>query len=84
LAQLQKASAWLNQNEQVTPTAHDYRESAIIKARARKQGSILELTDCLIAAVAIRLRLPLVTGNTDDFQAIQKTGAQLVIENWRL
>ena len=61
-AQLQKAMAWLNQNEQITPTADDYREAAIIKATARKQGAVLELTDCLIAAVAIRLDIPLVTG----------------------
>lgn len=75
--------AWLNQNEQITPIAQDYFESAIIKATARKHGSNLELTDCLIAAVAIRLGLALVTGNTDDFQAIQKTGVKLIIKNWR-
>lgn len=81
--QLEKALAWLGRNEQITPTASDYYQAAIIKAAARKQGSILELPDCLIAAVAIRLGLPLVTGNTEDFRAIQKTGASLVIENWR-
>jgi predicted nucleic acid-binding protein len=80
---LQKAMAWLDQNEQITPTAEDYRESAILKASARKQGAILELTDCLIAAVAIRLDVPLVTGNTNDFQMIQKTGAKLKLQNWR-
>ena len=36
--QLAKALAWLNQNEQITPTADDYREAAIIRAVARKQG----------------------------------------------
>lgn len=82
--QLQKALAWLNQNEQITPTADDYREAAIIKATARKQGAIVELTDSLIAAVAVRLGLPLVTGNTNDFHAIQKTGVKLTIENWRV
>lgn len=81
--QLEKALSWLNKNEQITPTANDYHEAALIKARARKQGSILELTDCLIAAVAVRLALPLVTGNTEDFQAIQRTGVALAIENWR-
>jgi tRNA(fMet)-specific endonuclease VapC len=82
-AQLQKALLWLNQNEQITPTAADYLQAATIKAAARKQGSIVELPDCLIAAVAVRLGLPLVTGNTEDFQAIQKTGVDLHIENWR-
>lgn len=81
--QLRKVLEWLNQNEQITPIAEDYFEAAVIKAAARRQGSTLELPDCLIAAVAIRLNLPLVTGNTNDFQCIQKTGASLIIENWR-
>jgi predicted nucleic acid-binding protein len=48
------------------------KAAATTKATARKQGSILELPDCLIAAVAVRLDLPLVTG---DFGAIQRTGS---------
>ena len=86
-AQLKRALEWLNRNEQITPVAEDYLEAAIIKAVARKQGAIVELPDCLIAAVAIRLGLPLVTGNTHDFQAIQtagRFGARLVIQNWRV
>jgi tRNA(fMet)-specific endonuclease VapC len=58
--QLQKALVWLNRNEQITPTADDYLQAALIKAAARKQGAVVELPDCLIAAVAIRLGLPLV------------------------
>jgi len=81
--QLAKALAWLNQNEQITPSAADYLSAASLKAAARKQGSVVELPDCLIAAVAVRLDLPLVTGNTEDFKAIQKTGVSLRIENWR-
>jgi len=80
---LQKALAWLNQNEQVTPTAADYVEAAISKAAARKRGATVELADCLIAAVALRLGLPLVIGNTEDFQAIQRAGIALRLENWR-
>lgn len=82
-SQLQKAMAWLTQNEEITPIAADYRNAATIKAIARKNGSALELPDCLIAAVAVRLTRPLVTGNTEDFQAIQKTGVKLILENWR-
>ena len=81
--QLNKALAWLNQNEQITPSSADYLAAATIKATARKQGSILELPDCLIAAIAVRLELPLVTGNTEDFKAIQKTGISLTLGNWR-
>src|ERR1035441_8926029 len=73
-SQLQKALAWLSQNEQITPANDDYLTAATIKAKARKQGSVLELPDCLIAAIAVRLQMPLVTGNTGDFRAIQNTG----------
>jgi len=75
--------AWLNQNEEITPLAADYRRAATIKATAAKQGSIVELPDCLIAAVAARLDRPLVTGNTDDFEAIRRTGINLSLDNWR-
>jgi predicted nucleic acid-binding protein len=81
--QLRKALAWLDQNEQITPVNADYLSAATIRATARRKGIVLELPDCLIASVAVRLELPLVTGNTEDFEAIQKTGAKLTIENWR-
>jgi predicted nucleic acid-binding protein len=82
-SQLKKVLAWFSQNEQITPASVDYLAAATIKATARKQGSLLELPDCLIAAVAVRLGIPLVTGNTGDFKAIQKTGIELTIHNWR-
>jgi len=82
-SQLKKVLAWLKQNEEITPLDADYLAAATIKATARKQGSVVELPDCLIAAVAVRLKRPLVTGNTDDFRTIQKTGINLAIENWR-
>lgn len=82
-SQLKRAVEWLNQNEEITPTSADYLTAATIKATARRYGSSLELPDCLIAAVAVRLDVPLVTGNTEDFQAIQKTGINLMLENWR-
>jgi tRNA(fMet)-specific endonuclease VapC len=78
-SQLRKALAWLSQNEQIIPTAVDYLTAAQIKASARKAGYLLELPDCLIAAVAVRLQLPLVTGNTEHFLAIQRTGVDLAI-----
>jgi len=81
--QLRKVLAWLNLNDAITPAADDYIMAAKIRATAGKQGSIPELPDCLIAAIAVRLSFPLVTGNTNDFKAIQKTGVNLTIENWR-
>jgi predicted nucleic acid-binding protein len=81
--QLKRVLTWLKQNQEITPTDADYLAAATIKAAARKNGSVLELPDCLIAAVAVRLDWPLVTGNTEDFQAIQKTGISLTLQNWR-
>lgn len=82
--QLKKALDWLNQNEQITPVNADYLAAATIKATARRLGFSLELPDCLIAAVAVRLNLPLVTGNTADFETIQRTGVKLLTANWRM
>ena len=82
-AQQQRVIEWLQKNEEITPAADDYITAAVIKAAGRKQGSILELTDCLIAATAIRIGLTLVTGNTQHFESIRKTGAGLIIDNWR-
>jgi predicted nucleic acid-binding protein len=82
-SELWKVMAWLNQNDPVTPVGADYTAAATIRATARKQGFVLELPDCRIAAVAVRLDRPLFTGNTDDFRAIQKTGVALRLENWR-
>src|SRR5438105_210231 len=57
-SQLRKIMAWMHQNDAVTPAPEDYISAATIRATARKQGSILELPDCLIAAVAVRLDRP--------------------------
>jgi tRNA(fMet)-specific endonuclease VapC len=81
--QLKRVMAWLRRNDIVTPSADDYVSAATIRATAEKQGTVLELPDCLIGAVAVRLGYTLVTGNTDDFQAIQKTGVDLTLDNWR-
>ena len=83
-AQLKKASDWLTRNEELTPIDADYVVAATIKATARRQGSILELPDCLIAAVSVRRGRPLVTGNTEDFRAIQRTGVNFILQNWRM
>jgi len=81
--QLARVLAWLNPNEEITPIAADYRSAASIKAAAQEQGCVVEFPDCLIAAIAVRMERPLVTGNRGDFQAIQRTGVKLVIKDWR-
>ena len=82
-SQLAKVLAWLNLNEEITPIAADYRSAASIKAAAQSQGCVVEFPDCLIAAIAVRMDRPLITGNTGDFHAIQRTGVKLVLENCR-
>ncbi len=82
-SQLKNVLTFLDQNEEISPTSTDYRPAASIKATARKLGSVVELPDCLIAAIAVRMQCPLATGNTADFRVIQQTGVNLVIENWR-
>lgn len=82
-SQLKKIMTWLKQNEEITPIDLDYLAAAHIKATARRQGLMVELPDCLIASIAVRMNWPLVTGNTADFQVIQKIGINLMIENWR-
>lgn len=82
-AQVARALAWMERNEQAVPIAEDYLTAARVKAKARRQGRVVELPDCLIAAVAARLDRPLVTGNTADYRVIQEAGLPLELENWR-
>ena len=82
-SQVSKALSWMKSNEQIVPTADDFLSAARIKARAKHQGRIVELPDCLIAASASRLNLILVTGNVTDYVAIQNSGLQLTVRNWR-
>jgi predicted nucleic acid-binding protein len=81
--QLDELLAWVGNNEQILPVEEDYLTAAKSKGKARTQGITVELPDCLIAAVASRLGLILVTGNTEDFEAIKRAGLKLTLENWR-
>lgn len=49
-----------------------------IKARLRSRGTMIGELDCLIAAQALSLNLPLATNNTSEFERV----ADLVLENW--
>ena len=82
-SQLKRVRDWFGRNESITPSDADYVTPASVRAAARRQGHVLELPDCLIAAVASRLQVPLATGNTADFEAIRDTGLSLTLENWR-
>jgi predicted nucleic acid-binding protein len=41
------------------------------------------MPDVMIAAIALRASVPIVTGNVAHFEQVRAAGYQLVIENWR-
>lgn len=49
-----------------------------VKAHLRSLGTMIGELDCLIAAQALSLGLPLATNNTSEFQRVPK----LTLENW--
>lgn len=67
----------------MTPVSDDYLQAARVKASARRNASVVELADCLIAVTAVRVGATLVTANTSDFEAVQNAGLSLRLENWR-
>ncbi len=46
-------------------------------------GQPIGVADTMIAAIAIENSLELVTGNTSDFQRVQRLGYPLTLVNWR-
>ena len=55
-----------------------------IDAMLRLRGTPIDLNDIMIAAIAITEGVPLITGNTAHFEAIQRAGFALTIQNWRI
>jgi predicted nucleic acid-binding protein len=47
-------------------------------------GRPIGTADAMIAAIALRHRLELVTGNTAHFQRVQQLGYKLTLSNWRI
>lgn len=70
-------------NEVLVPMLEDYALVGRIRGLARRQGKQLTADDCLIAAVAYRLDLPVATGNTDHFEAMIQAGLNISLTNWR-
>jgi predicted nucleic acid-binding protein len=54
-----------------------------INADLERAGRIIGMPDVMIAAIALRSALPVVTGNVAHFEQVRIAGYQLVIENWR-
>ena len=55
-----------------------------INADLERAGRTIGLPDVMIAAIAIRRGLAVVTGNTAHFEHVRATKYDLLIENWRL
>ena len=54
-----------------------------INADLESRGWTIGMPDVMIAAIALRNRLPIVTGNVAHFEYVRSVGYQLIIENWR-
>lgn len=48
-----------------------------------RHGRIIGMPDVMIAAVALRARIPVVTGNQAHFEQVRVSGYDLTIQNWR-
>lgn len=48
-----------------------------------RQGRIIGMPDVMIAAVALRADIPVVTGNRAHFEQVRVAGYELTILNWR-
>ena len=54
-----------------------------INADLERTGRIIGLPDVLIAAIALRHDLPVVTGNVTHFQQVQAAGYAVAVDNWK-
>lgn len=55
-----------------------------IDAELKRRGTMINLNDVMIAAIAIGAKVPIVTGNTSHFEAVRSAGYPLDVENWRI
>jgi tRNA(fMet)-specific endonuclease VapC len=54
-----------------------------INADLERGGRIIGLPDVMIAAIALRNSLPIVTGNISHFEQVRAARYDLTVENWR-
>jgi len=60
-----------------------WRLAGRISADLERAGRVIGMTDVMVAAIALRGGVPVVTGNVAHFEQVRTAGYQLVIENWR-
>ena len=54
-----------------------------INADLERKGLVIGMPDVMIAAIALRHGLAIVTGNVAHFEYVRSVGYELVIESWR-
>ena len=54
-----------------------------LRADLERLGLKIDLADLLIAAIALRHEVPVVTGNVAHFDKVRSAGYPLTLENWR-
>lgn len=54
-----------------------------IRGDLDRSGRPMDLPDLMVAAIALRHGLPVVTGNTRHFGKVQDAGYGLVLQSWR-
>ena len=82
-----RVAGFLSLLEHETVVGLDLEAAALagtITARLEQSGQPIGKIDPMIAAIALRLDLPLVTGNVEHYIRIRNLGFLLRIINWRL
>lgn len=54
-----------------------------INADLERSGRVIGMPDVMIAAVALRNGLPIVTGNVAHFEHVRSVGYEMTVDNWR-
>ena len=54
-----------------------------INADLERKGLVIGMPDVMIAAIALRHSLAIVTGNVAHFEYVRSVGYELVIDSWR-
>ena len=63
---------------------HDGELAGRIAGELERVGRPIGTADWMIAAIALRQQLELVTGNTAHFQRVQQIGYPVTLSNWRI
>jgi tRNA(fMet)-specific endonuclease VapC len=82
--QLQAFLAALPSQEVLSFDETDAELAGRIAGELERVGRPIGTADSMIAAIALRHHLELVTGNTAHFQRVQQLGYPLVLSNWRV